>query len=101
MQSFAATAYNKNQPPAAAFLPETMSNMLEDERFDGMLLNFAQQCQGIEPLLDTFSYSTRTRACASTSSTPSDHLEPLQNTHSYPMRTRAHAGLSKTPSRHS
>jgi len=37
-----------------------MSNMLEDERFDGMLLNFAQQCQGIEPLLDTlFSFMRR------------------------------------------
>ena len=37
-----------------------MSNMLEDERFDGMLLNFAQQCQGIEPLLDTlFSFVRR------------------------------------------
>ena len=34
--------------------------MLEDERFDGMLLNFAQQCQGIEPLLDTlFSFMRR------------------------------------------
>ena len=37
-----------------------MSNMLEDERFDNMLLNFAQQCQGIEPLLDTlFSFMRR------------------------------------------
>lgn len=34
--------------------------MLEDERFDGLLLNFAQQCHGIEPLLDTmFSFLRR------------------------------------------
>ena len=34
--------------------------MLEDERFDGMLLSFAQQCNGIEPLLDTvFSFLRR------------------------------------------
>ncbi|KAJ1454111.1 HSP20-like chaperone [Pelagophyceae sp. CCMP2097] len=37
-----------------------MSGMLEEERFDGMLLQFAQQCQGIEPLLDTvFSFLRR------------------------------------------
>ncbi|KAH8075708.1 hypothetical protein JL721_1724 [Aureococcus anophagefferens] len=37
-----------------------MSGMLEEERFDGMLLQFAQQCQGIDPLLDTvFSFLRR------------------------------------------
>jgi len=37
-----------------------MSGMLQEERFDGMLLQFAQQCQGIEPLLDTlFSFLRR------------------------------------------
>ncbi|KAJ8598092.1 hypothetical protein CTAYLR_005569 [Chrysophaeum taylorii] len=34
--------------------------MLEEERFDGLLLNLAQQCQGIDPLLDTlFSFLRR------------------------------------------
>lgn len=34
--------------------------MLEDERFDGLLLNFAQQCHGIDPLLDNmFSFLRR------------------------------------------
>mmetsp|Transcript_14115 Transcript_14115/g.18855 ORF Transcript_14115/g.18855 Transcript_14115/m.18855 type:complete len:328 (+) Transcript_14115:33-1016(+) len=33
---------------------------LREERFDGLLLNLAQQCQGIEPLLDTmFSFLRR------------------------------------------
>jgi len=33
---------------------------LADERFDGMLLNIAQQSQGIEPLLDcVFSFLRR------------------------------------------
>lgn len=37
-----------------------MSEMLEEERFDGLLLNFAQQCHGIDPLLDTvFSFLRR------------------------------------------
>lgn len=36
------------------------SEMLEDERFDGLLLNFAQQCHGIDPLLDNmFSFLRR------------------------------------------
>lgn len=37
-----------------------MASVLEEERFDGLLLNFAQQCQGIEPVLDTvFSFLRR------------------------------------------
>ena len=43
-----------------------MAGMLEDERFDGMLLSFAQQCNGIEPLLDTVFSFLRRKVRAST-----------------------------------
>ena len=78
-----------------------MAGMLEDERFDGMLLSFAQQCNGIEPLLDTVFSFLRRKVRASTRRATRE--ERRRESHSVIARARAlrRPIFSRAPTRRS
>ena len=78
-----------------------MAGMLEDERFDGMLLSFAQQCNGIEPLLDTvFSFLRRKVRVSERRATREQRRTPLTRARVRAARTRRPT-FSRAPTRRS